>query len=116
MRLTKELISDKTILKIRAHQNPSTLKPGTIELASKIRSAFMTKVNKPKVRMVRGRVRRIRRGFISKLIMPKTTAVTSAAVKFATWTPGKRYAATRITMALTSQLIIIFIILCHSER
>lgn len=81
---------DKTMLNIKAHQNPSTLNPGTRLAANIITNAFITNVNNPKVRIVIGRVRIRRTGFINALITPKTTAATKAATKLVTWTPGKR--------------------------
>ncbi len=81
---------DKTILKRRAHQNPSTLNPGTRFAAKRITNALITNVNKPKVKMLIGSVRIRRTGLMNALIMPKTTAATKAATKLATCTPGNR--------------------------
>lgn len=81
---------DKTILNMRAHQNPSTLNPGTKLAAIRITAALITNVNNPKVRIVIGRVRIIRMGFMNALIIPKTTAATSAATKPVTCTPGNK--------------------------
>lgn len=67
-----------------AHKNPSTLKPGTILAVSIIKRAFITKVNKPKVINVIGRVKIRRIGLITAFIIPNTRAVTSAAVKLVT--------------------------------
>ncbi len=79
-----ELMIDKTMLNIRAHQNPSTVNPVTIFAARRIITALITNVNNPKVKIVIGRVRRRRTGFMNALIIPKTTATTRAAVKLAT--------------------------------
>lgn len=73
---------DKTILKRRAHQNPSTLNPGTRFAAKRIINALITNVNKPKVKMLIGSVRIRRIGFKTALIIPSTTATTSAVTKF----------------------------------
>jgi len=75
---------DKTMLNIRAHQNESTLNPGTREAARRITNAFITNVNNPKVRIVIGSVRIRRTGFMNALIIPKTTAATRAVAKLAT--------------------------------
>lgn len=77
------------MLKARAHQKPSTLNPGTSELATRTVNALIIKVKSPKVRIFIGRVSIKIIGLIITLINPKTTAVTSAAVKPETWTPGK---------------------------
>ena len=75
---------DKTILNIRAHQNPSTLNPGTRFAASKITTALITNVNKPKVIIFIGRVRIRSMGLINALMIPKTTAATRAVTKLVT--------------------------------
>jgi hypothetical protein len=84
MRWRNELIIDKTILNMKAHQNPSTLKPGTKFAARRITNASITNVNKPKVRIVIGSARIRRTGFIKALMIPKTTAVTKTATKLVT--------------------------------
>ncbi len=93
-----------------AHQNPSTLNPGTICAASKIMSALTTKVNSPSVRIFNGKVINNTRGRISALISPRTMAITRAVKKLLTVTPGRIYAATKITIADMSQLRSMFII------
>ena len=72
------------MLNIRAHQNPSTLKPGTRFAARIITNALITKVNKPKVRMLIGSVRIRRMGLRTAFIIPKTTAATRAETKLVT--------------------------------
>lgn len=72
------------MLNMRAHQNPSTLKPGTKFAARRITTALITNVNNPKVKIVIGSVRIRRMGFMNALITPKTTAATRAAVKLTT--------------------------------
>lgn len=67
-----------------AHQNPSTLNPGTIAVAKRISSALITKVNNPSVIRFIGSVKISRIGLSTALIIPKTTAKTSAVVKLAT--------------------------------
>lgn len=59
----------------------------------------------PKVKIVSGKVRRIRIGLSIALTIPKIKAVTSAAVKLSTTTPGKTFAKANITRVDTSQLI-----------
>jgi hypothetical protein len=107
---------ERTMLKRSAHQNPSTLNPGTIELASIIIKTLIMIANNPKVTIVIGRVRIKINGFIKRLIIPRTTAVTSAAVKLSTLTPGRIYEAVRIISALTIQLISNCIKLLYMSR
>ncbi len=99
------LASDKTIPKTNAHKKPSTTNPGTNLLTRSIRSAFITKVKSPKVRIFIGKVKIKRMGFKKAFIMPNTKATTKATVKFVTCTPGTTYAMLKITIALIIQLI-----------
>lgn len=64
-----------------AHQNPSTTNPGTRFEVMRMTEALMTKVNSPNVRILIGRVRKIRIGRRTALMMPRTTAVTRAETK-----------------------------------
>ncbi len=84
------LMNETKMLKRRAHQKPSTVKPGTILLVSRMRSALITKVNSPNVKMFIGNVKKTRIGFKRILKMPRTKATRSAVQKLATCTPGKR--------------------------
>lgn len=72
------------MLKIKAVQNESTLKPPTISEHNKIIIALITNKNKPNVTMVTGNVKIIKIGFINKLSNPKTTATIREVVKLAT--------------------------------
>ena len=106
----KKLIIVKTKLKIRAQINPSTLNPGTIFAANKIRSAFKTKVKSPRVIRLMSKVRIRSNGFRNALMTPRTIAATTAVVKLLTSTPGKIYAATKTAIPLNNKLIIILIL------
>lgn len=64
-----------------------------------IKRAFITRVNKPKVIKVIGKVKIKSIGLITAFIIPKTSAVAKAAVKLVTCTPGRRYEAASITIA-----------------
>jgi branched-chain amino acid aminotransferase len=86
--ITPSSTSDNTSPKIMAHKNPSTWKPGTTLLTNKTNSALMTKVNKPKVKILIGKVRSIKIGFNTAFTIPKATATTTAVQKFSTVTPG----------------------------
>ena len=55
---------------------PAMLKPGTIRPMIKSNIALMTKVNRPKVMMLIGRVSKMRIGFKINVSMPQTTAIT----------------------------------------
>lgn len=54
---------DKIRLKASAHQNPSTLKPGTMLSTNKIIKALITSKKRPNVKMVMGIVNITRIGF-----------------------------------------------------
>lgn len=79
---------ETTKLKSNAHQKLSTLKPGTTLEAKRIISAFITKINRPKDKMVRGRVSRIKSGFRIVFRTPITTATTNALPNPLIWIPG----------------------------
>jgi len=81
---------DKTILNNKAVKNPFTAKPLTIVETSKTKSAFITKVKSPSVRIFTGKVIITRSGLMVILIIPRTTANTNAVQKDATPMPGTR--------------------------
>lgn len=74
----KEPTRAKTRLKMKAVRKESTRKPGTRLEAKSTRRVLMTRINKPKVTMVMGRVRKTRMGLTMAFKMPKTTATTKA--------------------------------------
>jgi hypothetical protein len=67
-----------------AAQKPLMIKPGVIALARSSRRIFRIKLNRPKVRIVMGKVSKVRMGFKKVLRTPITTAATMAVVKLAT--------------------------------
>ncbi len=75
------LISQRTIAPIRAGTNPSMVKPGTKRATKSSKSAFITKVNKPRVRIFIGSVSIKIIGLMSVLIIPRITATMSAVAK-----------------------------------
>ena len=75
---------DSTILKSNAVQKESTLKPPTISEHNKIRIAFITKRNNPKVKIVTGSVNKIKIGFTNIFNSPKTIATIIEVEKFTT--------------------------------
>lgn len=56
------LIMERMMLNSKAHQKFLTLNPDKIASTSMMIKAFMTRINKPSVRMVIGMVRKIRTG------------------------------------------------------
>ena len=87
-----------------ACQKLTTAKPGKTAEANNTSKALITKVNKPKVKMLIGKVRRIKIGLITALINPKTTTKINAVQKLAKLTPDKICAAIIIATALHTLL------------
>jgi hypothetical protein len=85
----KKLIPVSTKLRINAHKKPFTINPGTILAVKRISPAFITNVKRPRVIILRGRVKSRRIGLMIALITPRAIATTSAVVKLETETPGK---------------------------
>lgn len=75
---------DNIRLKKSAVQKESTPNPPTILSQSNIIIALITNKNRPKVKMVNGRVNITNIGLIKILSNPKTTATINAVVKLAT--------------------------------
>ena len=94
------------MLNSMAIQKPPTEKPSITDDASKISKALMTKVNKPKVKMLIGRVIKIKIGLTKTLIIPKNKASHKAAQNPATTTPGIKYELIIIAKTMTSHLMI----------
>ncbi len=70
-------------------------KPGTMYAVSIIRKAFITKVKKPNVIMLMGKVSNMRIGFKNRLRILKTTTTIAATQKFdITTPPDRRYPVT----------------------
>ena len=98
-------VSDRTTPNSNAQRNPSTSNPGTITAVSRTSPAFITKVNNPRDRIFIGSVRKTSIGLRNAFTTPKITAVTRAAKKLSTITPGRIYATAKMTMLDTSQVI-----------
>ena len=92
---TNELKKERKMLKSRAYQKLSTLKPCTKCASIKMMQALITKRNNPSVSMVAGSVSRISRGFINASSSDSTKATTIAVKKllFTISTPGSMYAS-----------------------
>ena len=76
------------MLNSMAIKKPSTAKPLITEAASNISTALITKVNKPKVKRLIGKVIKIKTGLTKTLMTPKNKASQKAVQKLATATPG----------------------------
>lgn len=87
--LKKEETKVTTKLKRIAHQKFLTKKPGTRALVRRIRKPLITKINNPKVKILMGRVKRIRIGLRKVLITPKTMATIKAVKTVSILTPGR---------------------------
>ena len=66
--------TESKILNKSAVQNPETLKPSIQLLASKIKAALITNKNRPRVKMVTGKVRITKIGFKIEKSKPTTKA------------------------------------------
>jgi hypothetical protein len=84
----RKWMTDKTILNSTATQKPLTWKPFTTDEASRMISPLMTNVKRPRVRILMGRVMRIRNGFRSMFTIPRKRATHKAEKKLLTVTPG----------------------------
>lgn len=69
---------DKTTLKTSATQKPEIAKPGTAEDTKRTIKALITKVNKPKVKIVIGKVRISKTGLSKELTIPNARAAIKA--------------------------------------
>ena len=86
-------------LNTNAVKNPSTLKPSTNFSAKMIMTAFITKRNKPKEKMVMGIVNTVNIGLKMAFKNAKTTATISADWYPLKWTPGKNLAIKKTARA-----------------
>lgn len=104
-----KLMREITRLNTNAERNPSTEKPLTTDEASSTIAALITKVNKPKVRILTGRVMISRIGLIIALISAIKTTSQSDVQKLVISTPGTIRAAKSIVKAAISHLKRIYI-------
>ena len=91
-----EDMTERNMLKIMAHQKPSTTNPLTHEPAIRMMKALITSRKNPKVRMVNGIVRMTISGFRKRFKKLITRATSKAVQKELTWMPGNRYPASRM--------------------
>ena len=108
--LTSEVTKDSAILKMNAHQKPSTLIPLTNFSASKITNALITKEKRPKVRMVSGKPKIFKIGVTIRFKIPKIKAKITADPNPSKCTPLRIFVRINATIAVTSNRIIKFII------
>ena len=99
------------MLKKIAVQKFATEKPSTILLVSKTSPALITTVKRPRVKIVIGKVKISKIGFMIVFKNPKTTATTSATKKLLSTIPGSKYAVIIIARARRNQWRIIRIII-----
>lgn len=88
-----------------AGKNPATENPGTIFATSQNISAFITKVNKPKVRILIGKVKIINTGLINMFTRPITSADQRAATNPEKLIPGTTQATKSNAKAKNTHLI-----------
>ena len=102
---------DSMILKSKAHQNPSTLKPVITPEINIIIRAFITKVKSPMVITLIGNVKNRRIGRTKVFITANRIATSNAGKNPATVTPGKMYAVIITAKAVISRLTIIHVVI-----
>ena len=90
MRWRIKLTIENRRLKRRAQPKLRTSKPGTSADVRSTSRALMTKMKRPSVSRVIGRVRMTRIGLRNALTNPNTRAASRPAKKFLTVTPGSR--------------------------
>ena len=72
-------------------------------------TAFITSKNKPKVKMVTGKVNKIKIGFTNKFNKARTIATTIDVEKLSTETPPRKFASSVTKIAVTNILTIKYI-------
>ena len=92
--MSAEEKTDKIMLKINAHQKPSTRIPSINLAANKIIRAFITKRKSPNVTTVIGKVSKTKIGLIMALRQANTRANIMAVVIFEICTPDKIFEST----------------------
>lgn len=79
---------DKTIPNNTAQPKLATKNPGTTDDTNIIIKALITKLNKPNVKILIGKVNNVTTGLIKKFTTDKITAATTATKNPSTLTPG----------------------------
>lgn len=99
------------MLKIKAHQKPSSVNPGTNHAVNKTNIVFTTNRKSPNVTIVIGIVNITNTGFINTLRTAKIPATTIAIKNPSTCAPGKTVAQIKTAIAESKSLIIKLFIL-----
>ncbi len=99
------------ILNISAIQKLEIIKPGIIAATRSTIKALITRVKRPKVKMLIGSVRTSNKGRITALTTPKTKATKSPAQKPLTLAPGISQALIKIAAVLINQVMSSFMCL-----
>jgi hypothetical protein len=109
-----EDIKERRRLNNSAHQKLSTTNPVIKPPAIRIIRAFITKRKRPKVRMVTGRVRITRMGFMIILRIASTNASTIAVQKLLIWMPGRKLVIPYATAAVMIRRMMKFMMVVFS--
>ena len=96
--------TDRTIEPNKAGQKPLTVKPGVKYPTIDRVMALITNRNRPKDRIVSGKVRRVRMGLTIALTNPMTATAIAAACQLAIVKPGTRYAVIARAIAARTQV------------
>lgn len=104
-----QVIKERIMLKIIAMPRPEILNPGIKAAAKSTIEALMIKVNKPKVKILIGKVKIRMIGRITALTAPNMSAANKAMPKFRTSAPGISQELSSRARALISQINNIFI-------
>src|SRR5260363_229257 len=99
-----------------ADQKSATSKPFSIQAANWKSSALITKIKRPSVIIVTGKVSSTSSGRINALIKPSTTAATKVVPKPRIWMDEMIYGKTNRASALINQIINIRIIDFSDDR
>lgn len=86
--LITRFINQRITAAISAGANAVIVKPSTSDETPSSKSALITKVNKPSVSILMGKVSKSRIGLMTALAMPKNRATIRAVVKVSTSNPG----------------------------
>ncbi len=111
-----DLKTDSKTLNNSAAKNPETAKPSTNLSANNIMQALITKINKPKVTIVAGNVKKIKSGLTNMFSNDITTATIIAATYPATEIPGKILAKTITAKAVNKIFKKVFILYIFKDN
>lgn len=104
---SSQVMKDRAMLKIKAHQNPSICMPSTKYSAIRMTIVLITNAKNPSVRIVKGSPNNWSIGFTTTFRMPKTMAKIIAVEKLSKWTPDRNFVSPKATIAVINNLTII---------